>query len=173
MKKLIVLLVCIAIAVSSYAQGVLKPVKPLKGQPGKPVLPTPDIKQLRPDLEITGINLQSSRRDLAAGEYLLTVSINIKNNGAVSAGPSSLHLDFQRESTHGLYFDGAKNEVTIGAIPAGTTLLGTYVFHINLSDLGSGTYSLPIRAFADWFNVVAESNESNNGSVPRIITVSL
>jgi hypothetical protein len=173
MKKVFVMLICFAAFTASFAQGALKPVKPLNGQPGKPELPTPNIPALRPDLEITAINLMASRRDTVLREYVLTVSVNIKNNGGASAGPSKLHLDFQRQSTHGFYFAGAKNEVNLSAIPANTTLSGNYIFHINLADLGAGTYSLPIKAFADWGNAIAESNEDNNVSIPRIITVTL
>ena len=173
MKKIIVLIVCFVACIEGFAQGTLKPVKPLNGQPGKPELPTPNIPPLRPDLEITGINLLSGQRNTATGEYLLTVSINIKNNGAANAGPSKLHLDFQRQSTHGFYFAGARNEANVGPITGGTTLLASYVFHIPLADLGAGTYSLPIKAFADWGNLIAESNEQNNVSVERTITVSL
>jgi|GEM_PF-2582424 len=173
MKKVIVLLICFAAFTASFAQGALKPVKPLNGQPGKPELPTPNIPPLRPDLEIIAINLLSGQRNTASGEYLLTVSINVKNNGPAKAGASKLHLDFRRESTHGYYFAGAKNEVDLPAIAGNTTLSGNYIFHINLADLGAGTYSLPIKAFADWGNLIPESNEQNNVSAERTITVSL
>ncbi|MFT3933145.1 MAG: CARDB domain-containing protein [Chitinophagaceae bacterium] len=173
MKKIIVLITCFVACITGFAQGTLKPVKPLNGQPGKTELPTPNIPPIRPDLEITNINLFSSQRNTATGEYLLTVSVNVKNNSAATAPPSKLHLDFRRESTHGYYFAGARNDVSIGAIPGNTTLSGSYVFHIPLADLGAGTYSLPIQVVADWGNVIAESNENNNTSVQRNITISL
>ena len=172
-KKIIVLLFCLFACTAGFTQSTLKPIKPLNGQPGKPVLPTPNIPPLRPDLEITNINLMSGHRDTILHEYILIVSVNIKNNGGANAGPTKLHLDFQRQSTHGFYFAGAKNDVNLSTIPANTTLSGTYTFHINLADLGGGTYSLPIKAVADWGNAIAESNENNNTSVPRIITVAL
>ena len=82
MKKFIVFTILIAAALFVKAQTPQVP----SGQPGKLPLPAPKFQPLKPDLKFISSSVISVVEDATRHLFETTISITIKNQGAVATG---------------------------------------------------------------------------------------
>ena len=96
-----------------------------------------------PDLTITNIQVP----DTVNNNAQTPVTITISNTGTTDAGPFTVKI---YDGTTGIIWQ------TINNLAAGTTT--TFTFNLTPTTLGTHT----LKAIADYYNTIPESNENNN-----------
>lgn len=139
-------------------------LKTPSGKPGKMPLPSPTLHELKPDLKLISVRVISVTEDVARHLFETTLSITLKNQGAVSTR-TGFCLDLR--STYGTTSGGTGYSMiganaSIHVMAAGETRTVEYVFAKDITAMGRARLQCMIRL--DPTRDIAESNEENNAS---------
>ena len=160
MKKFIVFTILIAAALFVKAQTPQVP----SGQPGKLPLPAPKFQPLKPDLKFISSSVISVVEDATRHLFETTISITIKNQGAVATG-TGFFLDLRSKygtTSGGTDYSMIGTNANVLQMAAGETRTVEYVFAKDITTMGRARLQCIIRI--DPQNNIAESNEENNTS---------
>ncbi len=166
MKKIIYCIAMMLLSINITAQKLKTPT----GKPGKMPLPSPTLRELKPDLKLISVRVISVKEDAARHLFETTLSITLKNDASVSTR-TGFFLDLR--STYGTT-SGGTGYSQIGAnanihvMAAGETRTVEYVFAKDITAMGRARLQAVIRL--DPTRIITEFNEENNTSAFFYIT---
>ena len=178
------------LATGLFAQAV-QPVKRLDpAQAGKPALPSPNLRVLKPaDIYISRIQLVSVTRNPNCGCYVVTVGVEVENRGEMPTSSISVLKGWYHQLANGEFKQPAQwppmaNDPNHGAIGPWTPAAaepklpviggnsvwnGSFTYEVQYDDISMHRKFYFLVA-ADFYNNTKESNEGNNYSTPFLVT---
>jgi hypothetical protein len=163
LKKNILAISVLFLAITAHSQTPQVPT----GNPGKPQLPVPKIKPLKPaDLVVSGltfvsITLQPDKM------YLIRVIGTVRNNGELKSSKTKLGAQYATPSGNSSWKTVGES-FNIAAIDPGGSTSAVWTFKGSALAIGALRFDFRLRVDAD--NFVAEADETNNYSIVINIT---